>query len=223
MSLALALALTIWLPQTPPVPKAMEVVVDTSDAPEAAAWAERAKTLVETWQPKVAALLTPADREVGPPPSKVTLVFKSGMKGVAGTSGNRITISADWIKAHPDDLGMVVHELTHVVQAYPRNQAGWLVEGIADYVRWFVFEPDAPLGPINPARARYQDSYRTTARFLDWAQRAHAPTLVARLNQALHDGKYSDALFEELTHKPLKDLWEEYVSEPGRLKARPRK
>jgi len=38
---------------------------------------------------------------------------------------------------------MIVHELVHVVQAYPENRAnmGWLAEGIADYIRFWKYEP----------------------------------------------------------------------------------
>jgi hypothetical protein len=45
----------------------------------------------------------------------------------------------------PDDFrAMLIHELTHVVQHYPHGQAdaGWLVEGIADYIRHKYFEKD---------------------------------------------------------------------------------
>ena len=40
---------------------------------------------------------------------------------------------AQWISDHPDDFGMVIHELIHVIQAYPAagDKPGWLVEGIA--------------------------------------------------------------------------------------------
>ena len=31
------------------------------------------------------------------------------------TSGNRMQFSAQWIAEHPDDFGMVTHELTHVI------------------------------------------------------------------------------------------------------------
>ena len=37
----------------------------------------------------------------------------------AGTTGDTIHVSADWIKKHPDDFGLVIHEMTHVIQHYP--------------------------------------------------------------------------------------------------------
>jgi hypothetical protein len=100
----------------------------------------------------------------------VKVVFKKNMDGVAYTSNKTITIAADWVKKHPDDYGMVVHELTHVVQSYkrPGRGTGWLVEGIADYIRFFQYEP-GKIGPINARRARYDGSYRKE---LDEAWRA---------------------------------------------------
>ena len=84
---------------------------------------------------------------------------------------------------------MVVHELVHVIQAYPRSDAGWLVEGIADYARFYVFEPDAPLAAVDPDRATHRDGYRTTARFLDWCSGPATRKLVATLNRALARGR----------------------------------
>lgn len=70
--------------------------------------------------------------------------------------------------AHPDDQGAIVHEMVHVVQQYRgRGNPGWLVEGIADYFRWFVYEPPSKQPHPDLSRASYRDSYRTTAAFLN--------------------------------------------------------
>ena len=84
------------------------------------------------------------------PPTAIVLVFKKDMKGVAFTSGHQITIAADWVRRHPEDKGMVVHELVHIIQSYPPTRSGWLVEGIADWVRFFKFEPETKLAPPDP-------------------------------------------------------------------------
>jgi hypothetical protein len=122
--------------QVAPKATPVKVVVDTSAAPEVQAWADKAKALVEKWHPIIADMLK---TEGFIPASEVKLVFKNDMKGVAGTSGNTISISADHITRHPDDYGMVVHELTHVLQRYPKfnKENWWLVEGIADYIRYY--------------------------------------------------------------------------------------
>jgi hypothetical protein len=186
----------------------VRVTVDTSEVPDLAPWGDKAKTLVEKWHPKIAELLK---SEGFTPPSRVKLVFKKNMEGVAGTSGDTITIAADWVKQHPDDYGMVIHELTHVVQSYPGNDAGWLVEGIADYVRFFHFEPKTRLGRLD-AKASYRDGYRTAARFLAWVERTQDKEAVRKLNAALRTGRYDQRLFKEYTGKDLDRLWTDFVA-----------
>ena len=107
---------------------------------------------------------------------------------------------------------MIVHELTHVVQAYPKYDPVWLVEGIADYVRFFHFEPEANRPHPDPKKANCRDSYRTTAAFLDWAVRRYDPDLVRKLDRALKAGTYSDDLFRQSTGKPLDQLNAEWVA-----------
>lgn len=186
----------------------VKVTTDTSEVPELAPWANEARALVEEWHPRIAALLA---SDGFTPPTAVALVFKKDMKGVAGTAGDRITIASRWVRDHPDDRGMVVHELTHVIQSYPPTRDGWLVEGIADYVRFYHFEPGTRI-TIDPRRASYRDGYRTAARFLDWAQRTYDPRLVRTLNAALREKRYRPELFRSSTGKSLDALWAEFVA-----------
>jgi hypothetical protein len=185
-------------------PKAVDVTVDVSEVPELKEWGEKAKELIQKWHPKIAEALK-SDGFTAP--SSVKVVFKKNMDGVAYTSNKTITIAADWVKKHPDDYGMVVHELTHVVQSYkrPGRGTGWLVEGIADYIRFFQYEP-GKIGPINARRARYDGSYRTTAAFLAYVAEKHDKELVRKLNAALRDGDYKDELFQKYTGKTVKEL-----------------
>ena len=119
-------------------PPKIEIELDTSDAPEMADWAEKAKKACEDFYPTIVEFLDSPGFE---PPKKTKIVFKK-MNGVAFTAGGTITCSAKWFTDHPDDVGAVIHELCHVVQGYRKKQPpGWVTEGIADYVRWFNFEP----------------------------------------------------------------------------------
>ena len=179
-------------------------IVDTNDAPDLKEWGNKAGTLCVAWFPKIAALL-PSDGFIVP--KEVTLYFDPKMKGVAHALGGKITISAAFVRAHPDDFGMVVHELTHVVQAYPPGGPGWLVEGIADYIRIVHFEPQAPRPKLDPAKARYKDAYKTAAMFLEWIEQHHTAGVVVKLNAALRTGKYDDGLWTKLTGKSVDELW----------------
>jgi hypothetical protein len=106
---------------------AVKVVVDTSEAPELAAWANAAKRLVVKWHPIIADML---QTEGFVPAKEVKLVFKKTAKSPAATGGSTIYISSSHVKQHPDDYGMVVHELVHVLQRYPKfnKDNWWLVE-----------------------------------------------------------------------------------------------
>lgn len=185
------------------------ITVDVSESPQLAEWAAEARKKCETWLPK---LQKEYDSPGHRPADAVTLFFKKGMDGVAYTARRRIVISSKWVTDHPDDLGMVIHELMHVVQAYPPSKAGWLVEGIADYVRYIQFEPENKSKWRIGDKSSYKDGYGVTASFLAWLEKKH-PGIVVKLNTALRTSKYEDALFEELAGKPLDDLWKDFVAE----------
>lgn len=185
------------------------VVIDVSDFPESRAWGEAAKALVTSWYGGVTELLATKDFKS---PRQIKLVIKREISAPAWASGDTITISGKWITEHPDDLGMVIHELVHVVQQYPdgKNKPGWLVEGIADYVRWWRYEPEAPRPRIDFGKASYRDSYRTTAAFLAWASRTHDMRLVPALDGALRKGEDPMPEFKRLTGKTVDELWTQF-------------
>jgi len=185
----------------------LKMTVDTSKAPTMADWATEAKQRCEKAYPMVLLHLASPNYQ---PPSEVHLVFERE-QGIAATSGNLITCQEHWFKEHPDDYGAVIHELCHVVQAYHKPVPGWVTEGIADYVRWFCYEPANRRPRPDPQHAAYTDGYQTTAAFFDWIMRAKDKTFIRRLNAAARDGKYSDDLFREYTGKPLDKLWAEYL------------
>jgi hypothetical protein len=197
-----------------PVKRALRISLDTSGAPEAAPWARKARKLIREWHPKIARLLHSASHT---PATTVKVVFKKYIKGdgkygLPGHAvGNVITINAKWIKAHPEDWGLIIHELTHVLQGYPSYQPRWLVEGIADYVRYFRFEGNHSVAPVNTKKYGYRDGYAAAARFLAWAQTTYNRQLVGKLNRALRAKTYKAALFKSYTGKSLTRLWTEYL------------
>jgi hypothetical protein len=203
-----------------PIGKSIEcpkVVVDVSAWPEQKAWGDVAKTIVEAWFPQVTALLSSEEFTA---PDVVRLVIVKEWNVPASTSGSTITIDGRWIAAHPEDFGMVVHELVHVVQRYPRNSHGsfgWLTEGIADYVRWWRYEPEyfATHGrpKIDPAKSKYTDSYRTTAYWLAWVSKQYDARLVRELDRALRHGEDPTPLFEKWTGRNADALWSEFLAQ----------
>ncbi|TLD72082.1 hypothetical protein FEM03_04975 [Phragmitibacter flavus] len=188
--------------------KELVVHVDCSQAPECEAWGQQAKAMVELWFPIIATYLdTPGWR----PPPEILLIFLE-MKGVAHASGHTIHISRDWIKKQPQDIGMVLHEMVHVIQGYPpQKEHWWLVEGIADYIRFWKAEPGGQ-PKINRGTDHYRKGYRVTGAFLAWIETTHAPLIVQEANLALRRGTYSDALFKKKTGMDLDALWTGFLT-----------
>ena len=187
---------------------------DTSQVPELQPWGRVAEALCTVWYPKIVAILKSNDTE-RPLPPVVKILFEKNMDGVAYVAGDEMHIAAKWVTSHPSDFGMVVHELTHLVQRYPENEAGnagWLVEGIADYVRGHYFEPQVKTPRINFEKAKYTDAYKTAAAFLVWTESKYDPNLVAKFQTALRAGKYKDSLFKDYTGKDVETLWKEFAA-----------
>jgi hypothetical protein len=96
------------------------------------------------------------------------------------------------------------------VQLYrSRRNPGWLVEGIADYVRFFMYEP-GKIGRLNADRAKYNDSYRVTAAFLAYVTEQHDPLIVTKLNSIMRAGKYREEVWKEITGKTVEELNQEW-------------
>ena len=184
------------------------ITVDSSEVPELAAFGRQAGRLCVEWYPRICERLA---SEGFKPPKSVQISLRKEMKGVAATGGNVIHLAADYVKGHTNDLGMVIHELTHVVQSYPPGGPGWLVEGIADYIRLSYFEPKVPVPRIDPERASYRDAYKTTAVFLAWIEKNHDRQIVQKLNRALRKQNYREGLFQESTGQNLDALWQGFV------------
>jgi hypothetical protein len=189
------------------------VRLDVTETPDLETWGNTAKTLCEEWYPKIVALLP---SEGFTPPDTVRLRFSKDMRGVAATGGTRISVAASYVRKATNDFGMVIHELVHVVQAYPSakegcTKPGWLVEGIADYIRLIHFEPQARRPRINPDKASYRDAYKTTAAFLEWLEKKYDRDLVKKLNAPLRAGTFKMEMFKEHTGKDVDELWKEFT------------
>ncbi|MCX7799090.1 MAG: basic secretory family protein [Fimbriimonadales bacterium] len=182
------------------------VEIDVNRSPSSAVWAAQAKALAEEWYPELADLL----RQSGwTPPRRVTLRFEP-MEGVAGTAGDVIHISEDWIRRRPDDWGMVIHELVHVVQAYRKPVPGWITEGIADGIRYGKFEPQRDSALHDPERSPYRDGYWSAGAFLTYLERLYDRRLFTRLNEVARRGEYSPEFWRRYGGRTLEQLWDEY-------------
>lgn len=199
-----------------------QIVIDTTDTPDLADWATKELApVVREWYPKLVKMLPSEGYEA---PTRVSITFSANMQGVAATGGTRVRCAAAWFRQNlkGEAKGAVVHELVHVVQNYGiarRNNPnatrtpGWLVEGICDYIRWFLYEPEthgAEITARNIARAQYDASYRVTGNFLNWVTNTYDKEVVVKLNAAAREGRYSEDLWKDATGHTVQELGAEW-------------
>jgi Peptidase of plants and bacteria len=192
-----------------------EITIDTTGAPELKNWAQNnLAPVMADWYPKIVAML-PSDGYEAPSHFSITL---KPIKGVAFTSGTKVVANSEWLgkELHGEAIGSLVHEMVHVVQQFHGRNPGWLVEGSADYVRWFKYEPQSHGADIVWMQKRrnftpnYTDSYRITANFLNWVADKYDGKIVEEMDAAMRGGKYNEDLWKKYTGKTAPELGDEW-------------
>jgi hypothetical protein len=197
----------ISAPLAPDSKEQITAIVDVNGAPQFKEWGINAGKYALKWYPELAKRLA---SEGYTPPREFQIVIREA-RGVAYTTGNTITINIGYLKNHTDDFGMVAHELVHVIQHYHgRGNPGWLVEGVADYLRYFVVEPGAKNARFNADRSDYKGGYQPTAAMLNWLETKKGPGIIAKLNQVMREGKFKPDTFKEITGYEPDELWAEF-------------
>ncbi len=199
-----------------------QIVIDTTETPDLTQWVQKELVpVVKEWYPKLVEMLPSEGYEA---PKRLSITFSASMQGVAATGGSQVRCAASWFRRELDGeaKGAIVHELVHVVQNFgrarrtnsnPTRTPGWLVEGMADYVRWFLYEPEtrgAEMTSRNISRARYDNSYRISGNFLNWVTETYDKDLLRKLNAAAREGKYTEELWKESTGHTMQELGEQW-------------
>lgn len=187
----------------------LKLVVPDDASPAARAAVGKIVSTTLTAEERIAGIL-------GVPESKriktLTMHFKK-MPGVAHASGGELFFSIEHLERQPDDAaGVGVHELTHIVQGYAGNYRGanvWITEGMADYVRFGVFEGGRYGFRHDPTTQNYDSSYRITGRFMGWCE-TQKPGLVKALHAAISKGGDGVAAWESFSGEKLPVLWKRY-------------
>jgi hypothetical protein len=173
------------------------------------------------WYPKISAMLASDGYN---PPKAFRVAIRPG-RGVAATGGTNVTVNSDWLKNEltREGLGAILHEEVHVIQRYGGGRRanpdaarvrppGWLVEGIPDYIRWFIYEPQSHGADITWLRARrnltlkYDAGYRISANFLNYVVETYDKSLIKKLNAACREGKSTEELWQAGTGNTLAEL-----------------
>jgi hypothetical protein len=199
-----------------------QITIETTETPDLTEWTHKELApVVQKWYPRLVEMLPSEGYQA---PKKVSIEFRANMRGVAATGGTRVRCAASWFRRElqGEAKGAVVHELVHVVQNYGigrRNNPnrtrtpGWLTEGIADYIRWFLYEPQthgADITSRNIARARYDGNYRISANFLNWVTENYDKDIVRKLNAAAREARYNEDLWTKLTGHTVQELGDEW-------------
>lgn len=198
-----------------------KIVIDTTGlSDEMKTWATaKLEPVCREWYPKLVEML-PSDGFTAP--RTFTIVFKNDMGGTpAAAQGNRVMCNLPWFEKNKDGegVGAVVHEMVHVVQQYKFGRKSvpfWLQEGIPDYIRWYLYEPEKNGARIRDvSKASYDGAYRVSANFLNWATATYDKDLVKKLNAIVRQGKYNENTWTDLTGKTLDEsntAWKESLT-----------
>ncbi len=210
-------------------PGGYEIVIDTTETPDLTDWAiKELAPVLQKWYPQIVGMLPSEGYQA---PKRFVVFFSQSMQGVAATGGTRVSCAAAWFRSNlkGEAIGAVVHELVHVAQQYgqarqagqrPARAPGWVVEGMADYIRWFLYEPQtrgAEIPPARAAQAKYDAGYRISANFISWVTKNAAKDIVGKLNVAARQGTYSDDIWKEATGQTLQELgekWKQSLADP---------
>ena len=183
------------------------VNLNVTQVPQLENWGFHAKELITLWAPRIAIIL-----DIEKYPHNIDLTIQKSDEGIAFADSNAITVSSHWIEKYPEDIGLVVHETVHVVQLYPKFEPSWVTEGIADYIRWHLYEKK-PLYwfPIGEDEKGYEAAYRITGGFFLWIVIHKNEGFIKILNTYMKNGEYKDSIFFQYTGKDLDVLWQEYI------------
>jgi len=158
-------------------------------------------------------------------PFRVTLIASPNTSGAPGwASGTTTWVRANWMQQRPNDIDILVHEIAHNAQAYGGGRPGFIVEGIAEYVRdrWGMFNQQEgwslPARP--PANASYHPfpGHRESGSFIRFLV-SRDPSFAVDINRAAQQSGafgYNEARMwtYQRTGFTLQQLWNMWVGRP---------
>lgn len=174
-------------------------------------WAEAVARRAPRWAVEIGRRLPPRT-----PIGKVKILIDEDDGFVAFGTGRTIVVSAPYLRKAPDDIGVIGHELVHMFQDYPAGSVGWVVEGLADYLRYYVLEPGTSRGRFDPAEANYRGGYQAAAWLLRHVESRLGCAVIISLHAAMRGGTYDDNFWVRETGLPPDALWSRARAVAGR-------
>jgi hypothetical protein len=146
--------------------------------------------------------------------SYLRVVVSPERSDVAGQAGYELGINAHNFDTgrdatdQNDFIGVMHHEIAHYYQVNTSGAPGWIIEGMADFVRF-----KSGYNSLNPRSkgGSYKDGYTNTAYFL-WYLDDKYPNFVRQIELDLHgpSNSWDPNYFPNKTGKTVDDLWDEY-------------
>ena len=154
-------------------------------------------------------------------PEEVKNVTRQGLTidavgGVAYTAGGNITFSSNYIASFSGGKstaaidfelnGVLIHEGTHIWQY--ANGGGWLVEAMADYVRYKSgYDRLSRRGP----GGNWNQPYTVGGFFIAWIEEKYDPDFGYKVNMGMKNQGFSyPDLVKQITGKDVDTVWAEY-------------
>ena len=214
-------------------PGSAKLVFDTSNAPDLRQWTEeKFAPAMSEWVVRLTDIM---ESDGWKPPKEILFQFvieplrsDSNAPAWASARERRVRLRTDWFRKNLDGeaLGATIHELVHIMQNYwtkghnKDNCPGWASEGYADYIRWFLFEPESDgCGYVrkNIKKYHYNDSYRVTAHFFGFVEGRY-PGTMKKLNAAMRDHTFDNGKFwQSATGKAVEELEKEWSIQSQQL------
>jgi hypothetical protein len=192
------------------------ILIEDGGYPHTRPFLERGERYLKTWYPKIANILA---NPVYQPPSTITLRAVRNLEsteedecgGAVGwvdvpRYGNVVLICAYDDIGSSEDVGLFVHEATHLMQDYDGPQLAAAGEGVASWAGNLATGLDNRLAA--PPLGSYFDNYEYGAYFFDWIARTYdKPNFIRDLNLVCHDGTYSAAWLTQYTGQTLGQMF----------------
>ena len=182
------------------------------------AYAHQVVDLADKVIPKVKSIHTGRS-----PDEKIKIILDRNREWPAATEGKTVVLNLDHFDKIAETYGMreaddgaIVHEIDHAILYAPKydNSTSWLIEGIADYVRYSLGYQRRQKGGLNGSYPHFEEivlsSSQSTADFIMFLQTMRS-TIVKDLVRALLNGTYNEKIFKKYYKKTLEELIAEYI------------
>ncbi|CAG7647236.1 unnamed protein product [Allacma fusca] len=172
-------------------------------------FADKVHATLIKWYPRLADELSLSPST---PIKRISITFDPVYERVTYLTGNKIVGGVKYYRTHQDDVGSMIYTLIRYIQDY-KNGPDWLAQGIADYLRFYIFEPHHLLDIPSP-KDKYTDGYRVTAYFLNYLVNKFNMTqdIVYWLNKHCREGTYSSTIWVTFLDETVDELWADMMT-----------